>query len=948
MKKLKIFALLTFLLCLLAGFVACKSNALSAPTGFNVDENNKLTWVEVEAARRYKLSIKNVATGEEFIYYPNRESYSLSDLAEGDYEIRIMAIAGKDEDSNSDWSQVYEFHKDYETGCIYTLINNTEYEVSRVGTASGTVVIEDIYKGKPVTSIGENAFKSSARVENIVLGKNIVSINDNAFNGCRQLVSITLPASLQKIGVAAFSSCVSLKSIELPEGITVLEKSVFAYCKSLESVKFGSKLQTISDQVFRGCTSLKSVDIPDTVVSIGEDAFATNGEMTKVTIGASVETIGKNAFFQNTKLSELVFANKCALKTIGEYAFSQCDALTKVTLPSQTEDLGLRAFSGCTLLESVTIPESMRHVGKYAFDGTKLYAEQSDFIYADKWLVSISDTIRASLYTIDYFKLLDKNAAEIGTLKADVCGIADGTFAACTVLNSVKLPDTVKVLGKQAFYNNYELSRMIMQDESVVLIDDEAFRYCAKLSKLTLGEGLLKIGMWTFSDCKLLDNVNLAGGSLIPSTVESIGQDAFLNTALWSKPDATGIVYAGNWVVGYNKASLGAVVLKEGTAGVADYAFSDCTTLSAIQGLSYVKHIGRGAFYGCTGLLTVVLNQNLSKIEDYTFYKCSSLIGFGMPVGLTSIGRAAFYKCERLEAIDLSVCAVEEIAPYAFYGCASVITADLGSNVKNIGEYAFYKCSKLEKLIFPDTLRSIGSRAYSKCESLKQVDFGSGVESIGDYAFQGCGVLESIILPGSLKNIGNYAFYKCNGATEVVLSNGIEKIGEYAFYNLGNVENLVLPASITSIGKYAFKGWNSLGSILVNGNVENVGMHAFYGSKDVAVTIYTNAKESEIAWNERWNSSYRPVVWGCTLSDDATYVVSVKIEANTFSNVESKNGFTAPERAGYAFVGWAVSADGEVVYTAQNIAQAPVGTTLYAVWEEVEENVEPEMPEEGA
>ena len=154
---------------------------------------------------------------------------------------------------------------------------------------------------------------------------------------------------------------------------------------------------------------------------------------------------------------------------------------------------------------------------------------------------------------------------------------------------------------------------------------------------------------------------------------------------------------------------------------------------------------------------------------------------------------------------------------------------------------------------------------------------------------------------------------------------------------MSEVETLSLPASLDYIGSYAFKGWNGLTSLLLNGEIDSIGQHAFYGVKQA--TVYTDANAPEFIegeyvhqWNSKFNSSYRPTVWGCTLSEDKTYVVSVTVAEDTFANVTAKGGFTAPERAGWVFDGWATQPDGEVVYAGADIAKAPVGTTLYAVW----------------
>ena len=87
------------------------------------------------------------------------------------------------------------------------------------------------------------------------------------------------------------------------------------------------------------------------------------------------------------------------------------------------------------------------------------------------------------------------------------------------------------------------------------------------LSQILFGEGLKKIGAYAFYGCSLLDNSALAGSSIIPDSVTSIGTYAFKNTALWKKPTSSGVVYAGNWEVGYKHMRPRNEVLNADTAG---------------------------------------------------------------------------------------------------------------------------------------------------------------------------------------------------------------------------------------------------------------------------------------------------------------------------------------------------------------------------------------------
>jgi uncharacterized repeat protein (TIGR02543 family) len=78
------------------------------------------------------------------------------------------------------------------------------------------------------------------------------------------------------------------------------------------------------------------------------------------------------------------------------------------------------------------------------------------------------------------------------------------------------------------------------------------------------------------------------------------------------------------------------------------------------------------------------------------------------------------------------------------------------------------------------------------------------------------------------------------------------------------------------------------------------------------------------------------VVWGCTLSEDGSYVVSFTKTASSISNPTATNGISAPYREGYTFGGWATVEGGTASYTAANVNSAADDTVLYAIWIENE------------
>ena len=218
----------------------CTVAVLSVPYGMTIDDSYRMTWNDVENARGYVLSIKG-DDGVVFEDEARRPTYSLEDLEEGDYEIRIKADGGDSQYADSEWSEVVYFHREYENGCIYTLINNdTEYEVSGYGTSSGVVEVGGLYRGKPVTQIGDSAFRNSRNLESITLLDSVTHIGENAFFNCSALKAVVLSDNLTYIGSAAFQSCAYLESIVIPDKVTEMPRNMFAKCNELVSITYGS------------------------------------------------------------------------------------------------------------------------------------------------------------------------------------------------------------------------------------------------------------------------------------------------------------------------------------------------------------------------------------------------------------------------------------------------------------------------------------------------------------------------------------------------------------------------------------------------------------------------------------------------------------------------------------------------------------------------------------
>ena len=172
---------------------------------------------------------------------------------------------------------------------------------------------------------------------------------------------------------------------------TIKEQALYK-CHGLESVTLPSTITTIEDDAFHECPALSSINIPDGVKSIGTYAFAGDLLLTEITLPQSIKAIGKNAFAATGLRS---FALSEGITTVAESICFNCKALTRLTLPSSTTNVGYRAFSYCKELAEIhckaTTPPTLE---QYAFEdvvtGRKIYVPQ-DSVEAYKTAAGWSD-----------------------------------------------------------------------------------------------------------------------------------------------------------------------------------------------------------------------------------------------------------------------------------------------------------------------------------------------------------------------------------------------------------------------------------------------------------------------------------------------------------------------------------------------------------------------------
>ena len=163
-------------------------------------------------------------------------------------------------------------------------------------------------------------------------------------------------------------------------------------------------------------------------------------------------------------------------------------------------------------------------------------------------------------------------------------------FCSCSLLTSVTIPNTAKIIGEDAFYECDSL-KTITIPEGVTTIGEHAFEICRDLTTITFPKTLTSIGNRAFDCCEKLTSIS------IPEGVTSISKRAFA------------CCY-----------SLASVSLPETLTSIDDEAFIECGKLNLITLPQKITKIGMFAFAGCSNLKTVNCKSiTPPEISDDTF-----------------------------------------------------------------------------------------------------------------------------------------------------------------------------------------------------------------------------------------------------------------------------------------------------------------------------------------
>lgn len=228
----------------------------------------------------------------------------------------------------------------------------------------------------PSSSFQSNGF-GKVSLKSVLLPTSIVSIGSLAFGFCSGLTEISFPNSVTNIGWNAFQACTGLSSIYISKFITSIGNRAFWQCISLNDFivdqnnpNFSSQEGVLFDKnktILMQCSPQKQgiYTIPNTVKTVVDYAFSDCKYLTNIIIPNTVNQINSFAFYYCTGLTNVNLPN--SISKIDKYTFRYCSGIKSINIPNSITSIGDYALSNCYGLTSISIPNSVNTIGTAVF-----------------------------------------------------------------------------------------------------------------------------------------------------------------------------------------------------------------------------------------------------------------------------------------------------------------------------------------------------------------------------------------------------------------------------------------------------------------------------------------------------------------------------------------------------------------------------------------------------
>ena len=615
---------------------------------------------------------------------------------------------------------------------------------------SGCTELESVALGESTTTINSYCFSDCSKLTSVTMSDNVAVISSNAFADCKKLVTLTLSAALENIGKNAFAGCTELYELIIPETVVSIDNNAFENCKKLTTLVVPNNVTSIGSSVFKGCKNI-AITINNTLlnsIAPAEDSTSkentllagcknytitvTGGtptlaaycfynctELKSITFPSNLKEIGAYCFYNCTGLSDLTLPS--GLTTVGNYAFAKCDGFTTISLPNTVTSIGKHVFSACSNLQDLTLSNTLQSIGTYAFE---------------KCIKLPRIVIPDSVTTIGEYAFKETSNIEI-TIKNGLIN----SFAPTSIGYTLSPTDTS--FTNKLFSGCFNYS--IILSSASTAISNYTFAYCSSLKSISIPETVISIGKYAFCNCNSIETF------IVPDSVTTIGEYAFYGCSSVKQITLPDTIKVINNYTFYGCSSLEGIQLPSDTTSIGNYVFTYCKALEEIEIPNEVTSIGEYALSGCNSLADISIGNSVETIGQYVFMNCSSLKTIIIPDSVKTMGECLFFGCSSLQELSIPFVGTSSNATistaYTLFG----ILFGRTSFTKSVYTQQQFSANNTEDFYIPGSLTKVtvtGKKilygAFKNCKMLTDITIGNGVTEIRQNAFSGCSNLTGI------------------------------------------------------------------------------------------------------------------------------------------------------------------------------------------------------------
>lgn len=336
-----------------------------------------------------------------------------------------------------------------EDGKTFT-INNTLFAFAPKDITSYTI-------NEGITSITSGVFRN-CQLSSIKFPETLQSIGGSCFSGS-SIESLSLTANLQYIGDVAFANCDNLRTVFIEESVQDIDfgYSIFSDCDNIEEFKgkYASDdgLFMINDGEIvciarKTLNSLSTLEFPDGISIIGANTFSYLDNLEHIRVGDGVVLIGNNAFRGCSNLKTIYIPG--SVESYGSAFLADCPNLEAIYGPNASED------NRYILGKNYTTPGWVVPQGKwYGWKDNTLVA------FAPKNIEEY--TFDGDINGIGFDVFSGASNLKSITVKSPITHVLDGAFSSCPMLKIVDLPESVILIGNDAFAGTEQLTKLIIR-----------------------------------------------------------------------------------------------------------------------------------------------------------------------------------------------------------------------------------------------------------------------------------------------------------------------------------------------------------------------------------------------------------------------------------------------------------------------------------------------------